>query len=248
MFWEYFKKFYIDLDLSYSMPLTEGVRILCMVVLLNKFENKPKYYLRVGIHFLLLWAIEIFLKAFFYHYGWIMSIPPVLLLAFYAAFFGNIKLKYRILYSLFFFVIIFFSNAFVKSIGAVICNLAGIEYEVWAANLCLSIGQFILYVGFTLLVKFFPLEKFDDVSKYDYISISLLAAFTCLAYAIVDNIKDFFEGVLNPTETEQSLFIFAILRIRKDEKGLRKSYKANSYIAYAEKSFIFNRFGASKSN
>ncbi len=210
MVWEYFQKFYIAMDLSYSMPLTEGVRILCMVVLFNNFENKPKYYLRTVIHFLLFWVLEILVKALFYNFSWGMTYPALIMLAIYALFFGNIKFKYRLYYALYYFVLVHFSTSFVKSIGAVICNMANVEYEVWAANLCLAIGRAVLYVGFTLLIKIFPQEKFDDIAKYDFVSISVLAALTWIAFEIVDNIKDFFDGVLNPTETEQSLFIFAI--------------------------------------
>lgn len=210
MFLEYFKKFYIDLNLSYSMPLTEGIRILCMVILLNAFEHKRKFYLRVGVHFLLLWLIEIFIKAIFYRYHWSMSVPSVLILAFYALLFGTHPLKYRILYSIYYFVIIFFSNAFVKSIGAMVCMGMGSVYEEWMANICLLTGKTVLFVGFVIMAKLTPLEKYDTITGYDFVSISILAAVTCIAYVIVDNVKDFTDGVLNPTETKQSLFIFAI--------------------------------------
>lgn len=211
---EYFQKFYIDLALSYSMPITEAVHILCMIVLFNGFENRPKYYIRVVVHFAVLWASEILLKSVFYHFGWIISIPAAMLIAAYALLCGFVfktkKIEYCVLYGLYLFVITFFSQSFVKAVGAMFCMAIKCEYEVWIANIFLTIGKIMIFVGFAVIAKLRPLERYDKPTVYDFVFISVLAVITIFAYAIVDNIKDFTNGVLNPTETEQALFIFAI--------------------------------------
>ena len=208
---DYIDRFYFRLELSYSMPLTEAVYILCIIALCNRPEKSKYFFLKIFLHFVVFWTVLILVKALFFASPLrIMSLLPLPLLAVYAFFFGNIQRRYRFLYSLYFFVILMFSNSFVKACGAVGCDLIGCEYEEWMANIVLAVGKTILFCGFTAFVYWHPVDRNYNLEHYDFIIIGVILFVTFFANKIVDSIKDFFEGVINPTETEYALFIFFI--------------------------------------
>ena len=211
MFWDYFIDFYIGLQLSYSMPVTEGVSLLCAVLAVNAVDGRPRTILRSVVHFLLLWAAVILLKSFLYgtavgHYT--MTYIPAVCALVYALIAGDLPFEYRAFNIIYYLIVHVFSTSFSKSCGAVICGFAHIVYEEWMASLSMVIVRTLLFGGYLAVVKAFPMSRAGGIARLHYVFAMFILVAAYVAKIIVDNIKDFTNGIINPTETEYAPFVF----------------------------------------
>ena len=211
MFIDYFVNFYVRLQLSYSMPVTEGVFILCALVLTNRFECRPRYFLRIFVHLLLFWTALILIKSVANYFGLgLMTYIPAVAALLYALLFGNRPFGYRMFDIVYYLVVHVFSTSFAKSCGALICTAAGAAYTEWMASLSLTVGRIVLFVGFTALAKLLSMEKAGRIAGYYYVFAAFILVVAYVAQLIVDNIKDFTNGLINPTETEYAPCVFFV--------------------------------------